>query len=153
MAATCNVFPVTRHNTTIPSFPLGAVFAPTGSEISCFQTAERWWRKIATRKIFSFFTSEPNVESNQKIKKKNCHRHFKVKKVCLTLWNFQSVKTRKIYSLWHLTHNRIITSNRPSYGLPEMVHLAVTIDIWQVICRRPKLYVGHGRNTLYLLVP
>ena len=35
-----NVFPVTCHNSTIPSFPLDAVFDPTGSEISSFQTAK-----------------------------------------------------------------------------------------------------------------
>ena len=40
MTATCNVFPVTRNDTTIPSFPLGAVFDQAGSEISRFQRAK-----------------------------------------------------------------------------------------------------------------
>ena len=64
------MFPVTRHNPTIPSFPLDAVFDPTGSEISRFQTAKTRWRKIARRKFFSVLASEPNLESNKKIKKK-----------------------------------------------------------------------------------
>ena len=61
--------PVTRHNQAIPSFPLDAVFDSSGSKISLFKMAKTRWRKIARGKMFSFFTSEPDEESNKKIRK------------------------------------------------------------------------------------
>jgi len=60
-----------------------------------------------------------------------------VKNVRLTLQNFRSEKTRKIYFLRHLNHIRIITPNQPCWCLPERDHLAITIGVWQVICSRP----------------
>ena len=60
-----------------------------------------------------------------------------VKHVRLTFRNFRSEKTRKIYFLRHLTRNRIITPNHPSWCLPERDHRAITIGVWQVICSRP----------------
>ena len=60
-----------------------------------------------------------------------------VKNVHLTFRNFRFEKTRKIYFLRHLTRNRIITPNHPSWCLPERDHLAITIGVWQVICSRP----------------
>ena len=75
-----------------------------------------------------------------------------VKNVRITFRNFRFEKTRKIYFLWHLTRNRIITPNHPCWCLPERDHLAITIGVWQVICSRPDLYAGRGGNTLYFPV-
>ena len=77
-----------------------------------------------------------------------------VENVRLTFRNFRSEKTRKINFLRHLTHNRIVTPNRPCWCLPERDHLAITIGVLHVICSRPNLYTGCGRNTqsLYFTV-
>ena len=75
-----------------------------------------------------------------------------VNNVRSTFRNFHSKKTRKIHFLRHLTHNKIITPNHPFWCLPERDHLAITVGVWQVICRRPNLYTGRVGNTLYFLV-
>ena len=68
-----------------------------------------------------------------------------VENMRLPFRNFRSEKTRKIYFLRHLTdltRIRIITPN----------NLAITIGVWQVICSRPKLYVGRHESYYQRLV-